>query len=165
MIAPAPHAEDVILVRPPHRHEGLMRAALRFVGAGLLALGVMLGVVSARLTGGDVVIALAFCLTLLGGGWAALWWMKHSGGVRRVEVRADRVVVHRAGFAGVVRRVTIDRAAVTDLELRSVGEGRAARWRIRLATPDGRLDLGGLIRSGDGPPAGGAGRAAPPPRD
>lgn len=150
---PLPDADPAdggfVLIRPPHRVEAMSRLSLRFVSAGLLVIGVLMMVAAARLTGSDVAIAVLLGLVLFAGAGLAMWWMRYSGGVHRIEVHPTRIVLHRAGFGGVEREIATDRAAIEGLRADPLGDGRTALWRVWLELPGGRLELATLARVGD----------------
>lgn len=135
------------LVRTPHPVERTMRRAQRFIALCLAALGGLLVFAASRLGGIDVAIGAGFGLVLLGGAAAVLWWMRLAG-VHRLEVTADRLVVHRAGFGGRAEAVAVDRSTLTGLRAIPVGQGRAARWRIEAMGPAGPITLAALVRRG-----------------
>ncbi len=144
---PAPSAEGFVYARPPHRMDRLMRLAMRFVGASQIILAILLAVAASRLDGGNSAIAGLFAVTFLAGGLAALWWMGRSGGVHRFAVERERIVLQRAGIAGLRRTIEVPRADVTALRPEAVGEGRASSWRLWLVTDAGPVELATVRRT------------------
>lgn len=145
---PLPASSDgFVLVRPPHRMERLMRVAMRFVGLSQIALAILLAVAATRLDGANSAIAGLFAATFALGSIGVLWWMGRSGGVHRLTVDPERIVLHRAGFGGFTRRVEIERSSVRGIQPESVGEGRASSWRLWLVTPNGPVELAVVRRT------------------
>lgn len=126
-----------------------MRLALRFIGLGLCTLGVLLLVAARQLRGGDVAVGVLLGLALLAGAVVTLWWMRRTGGVHRIELSGDALVLHRAGFAGIERRLSVDRASIRSIRAEATGQGRAARWRLWLVLGGGEVELASVIRRGD----------------
>lgn len=158
---PAPHAippyiveasdqgrSTLCYVRPPHRMDRLMRFAMRFTGIGQLALATLLLIAASRLTGADAAIAVAFAVVFIVGGVLTLWWMARTGGVSRVEIGPEVVVLQRAGFGGLQRRISISRAAFDGLRAEAIGEARGARWRLWLRG-DRPIELATIARTAD----------------